>query len=80
MNETMTSIDDHLKKAFVHIEKALAESIQQVLDNERKKDEIGRKWEAFIGQLFHLIRKKGKENRINLMSWVSFTRLRKWMI
>lgn len=72
------NIDYHLRQALSHLETALNKSVTAVLNNEEAKKEIGPKWEGFLGEFFGYVRTKGKENRINLMGFVSFPRLRKW--
>ncbi|MEW9670152.1 hypothetical protein [Ammoniphilus sp. 3BR4] len=71
-------IDYHLRRAFSHLVLAVNQSVDLLLQNSRAKNEIGSKWETFLSQFFGYIRDKGKENRLNLLSIISFTKLRKW--
>lgn len=70
------SVDFHLKQAFSHLEAALNKSIKLILDNQSEKQSIGSKWEKFLGEFFGLIREQGKQSKINLLSWISFPRIR----
>lgn len=70
------TIDLHLEQALTHIQKAIMLSIDSVLQNKIPQKDVAHKWEAFIAQFFGYIREKGKENRMNLLSWISFPRLR----
>jgi hypothetical protein len=69
------SIDEHLRQALAHLETALNQSVSTVLKNEAAKREIGQKWEGFLGEFFRYIREKGKENKVNLLGWISFPRI-----
>lgn len=68
-------VDYHLQQAFAHLREALNVSIRLVLDKSEKKAEIGRKWEIFLGEFFGLIKAKGKESKLNLLTWISFPKL-----
>lgn len=69
-------IDEHLRQALSHIELAINTSITAGADNPSAQKLIGQKWEAFLGQFFEYARVKGKEQRINLLGWISFPRIR----
>lgn len=71
-------VDHHLQQAFAHLREALNVSIGLVLNNQVQKGEMGKKWEAFLGEFFSMVKKKGKENQLNLLSWISFPKLWKW--
>jgi hypothetical protein len=73
------NIEQHLSQAFSHIEQALDLSIEEYKRIKDSQEALGRQWEEFLGRVYHSIKEKGKANRINLLSWVSFTRLRKWL-
>ncbi|BCJ88383.1 hypothetical protein [Effusibacillus dendaii] len=73
---TEQTIDDHLRIALFHLETALDKSLTEVLANQDRKKEIGQKWEQFLGHFFNQIREKGKQHRVNLLSWISFPRFR----
>ncbi|MDR3584066.1 MAG: hypothetical protein P4L59_01925 [Desulfosporosinus sp.] len=69
-------IDDHLRQALSHIESAINSSIIAGVENPSGQKLIGRKWEVFLGQFFEYAREKGKEQRVNLLGWISFPRIR----
>ncbi|MDR3542138.1 MAG: hypothetical protein P4L69_14385 [Desulfosporosinus sp.] len=69
-------IDDHLRQALSHIESAINSSIIAGVENPSGQKLIGRKWEAFLGQFFEYAREKGKEQRVNLLGWITFPRIR----
>jgi hypothetical protein len=73
------NIEQHLSQAFSHIEQALDLSIEEYKRIKQSQDALGRQWEEFLGRVYQSIKEKGKANRINLLGWVSFTRLRKWL-
>lgn len=68
-------VDHHLQQAFAHLREALNESIGLVNNNQVSKSEIGKKWESFLGAFFTMVKTKGKESKINLLSWISFPKL-----
>ncbi|KZE72433.1 hypothetical protein [Paenibacillus jamilae] len=70
------NIDNHLREALAHLEMALNQSVRSVLENDSAKKEIGLKWERFLGEFMGQIREKGKKSRLNLLSWISFPRIR----
>jgi hypothetical protein len=70
------SVDFHLREALNHLEIAMNKSIHIVLENESARKEIGRKWDSFLGEFFSNVREKGKKSKINILSWISFPRLR----
>jgi hypothetical protein len=72
-------IDQHLSQAFFHIEQALDLSIEEYKREKQSQEALGRRWEEFLGRLYQSIKEKGKANRINLLGWVSFHRLRRWL-
>lgn len=69
-------IDDHLRQALSHIELAINLSIIAGVENSSEQKLIGQKWERFLGQFFEFARVKGKEQRVNLLGWISFPRIR----
>lgn len=69
-------IDDHLSQALSHIELAINSSIVAGTENSSDQKLIGQKWEVFLGKFFQDARVKGKEHRVNLLSWISFPRIR----
>jgi hypothetical protein len=73
---TEQNIDFHLREALSHLETALNQSIRSMLENEGAKKEIGLKWESFLGEFIGQVRDKGKKSRINLLSWITFPRIR----
>lgn len=70
------TVDSHLKEALTHLETAMNISIHTVLENESARKEIGQKWEQFLGQFYGLVKEKGKKSRINMLSWISFAKIR----
>jgi hypothetical protein len=68
-------VDYHLQQAFAHLKEALNESIGMVLENQGTKAAVGKKWEVFLGEFFGMVKSKGKESKLNLLSWISFPRL-----
>lgn len=75
--EEEKTIEFHFRQALSHLESALNQSIRQVLENQREKEAIGKKWELFLGEFLRLIREKGKQSRLNLLSWITFPRIGK---
>jgi hypothetical protein len=70
------SIAFHLQQALSHLEMALDQSIQLIQTNESLKKKIGKDWEAFLGEFIGYVRDKGKQSQINLLSFISFPRIR----
>ncbi|WP_025692199.1 hypothetical protein [Paenibacillus zanthoxyli] len=70
------AIDQHLQEALTHLEEAINLSIHSVMDNQASSNEIGGKWEQFLGQFYGMVKDKGKKSRINLLSWISFAKIR----
>lgn len=70
------SIDEHLSQALFHIELAINSSIMAGVKNPSGQKLIGQKWEGFLGKFFEYARAKGKEQRVNLLGWISFPRIR----
>ncbi|MCC3380650.1 hypothetical protein ACFQ5D_10470 [Paenibacillus farraposensis] len=73
---TEQNIDSHLREALTHLEMALDESVHCVLENDGAKKEVGVKWEHFLGEFMGQVREKGKKSRLNLLSWITFPRMR----
>jgi hypothetical protein len=70
-------VDYHLREALSHLETALNQSMAIVQENDAlKKKEIGAKWEIFIGQFLGQVRDIGKKTKINLLSLISFPKIR----
>jgi hypothetical protein len=70
------TVKHHLHEALIHLEIALNQSIQLIQTDEKSKQRIGQNWEGFLGDFFGKVREKGKQSRINLMSLISFPRIR----
>ncbi len=68
-------VDYHLQQAFAHLREALQVSIGLVSQNADYKIIIGKKWERFLHEFFGMVKRKGKESNLNLLSFVSFTKL-----
>ncbi|WP_410511132.1 hypothetical protein PaeBR_13545 [Paenibacillus sp. BR2-3] len=70
------TIDHHLREALAHLEQAINQSIHTVMENQASSKEIGAKWEQFLGEFYGMVKDKGKKTRINLLSWISFSKIR----
>jgi hypothetical protein len=70
------SVKDHLHQALAHLEIALNQSILLIQTDEKSKKIIGQNWESFLGEFFGQVREKGKQSRVNLLSLISFPRMR----
>lgn len=68
----------HLKQAFLHLDEALKATIFSLREDSSSKNELGLLWEEFLGTFFGRIKIIGKENKVNLLSLISFERLRKY--
>ncbi|WCK54715.1 hypothetical protein PP175_01355 [Aneurinibacillus sp. Ricciae_BoGa-3] len=71
-------VDHHLQQAFAHLREALSVSVTMVLNKQISKDDIGKRWEVFFREFFDMIKTKGKENKLNLLSWISFSKIWRW--
>jgi hypothetical protein len=78
MEKKETDLLDHLKQALSHLDAALHVTILSLKENPNSKTMIGKVWEEFLGIFFGKVRAAGKENRINLLSMISFPKLRKF--
>jgi hypothetical protein len=66
-----------LREALSHLETALNQSMAIMQENDVPKNkEIGAKWESFIGEFLGQVRDIGKKSKINLLSFISFPKLR----
>jgi hypothetical protein len=74
----LQKVDHHLQQAFAHLKEALSVSVTMVLNKQISKDDIGKRWEVFFREFFDMIKTKGKENRLNLLSWISFSKIWRW--
>ncbi|MBO7747327.1 hypothetical protein I8J29_24385 [Paenibacillus sp. MWE-103] len=70
------AIDQHLREALAHLEQAINQSIDDVQADPSAKQELGGKWQHFLGEFYGMVKEKGVKTRINLLSWISFARLR----
>lgn len=70
-----SAIKEHLNQALNHLHEALQLSIQTVLSDKGQQSVVGRLWEQFLGQFFDAIRTKSRESKLNLMSWISFSKI-----
>lgn len=77
-NREEHNIEYHLQQAQAHLDAALNQSILSVKANPRIQKDIARQWEGFLGTFFSAVREKGKANKLNLLSWISFPSFRKW--
>ena len=78
MENKETDLLDHLKQALSHLDAALHVTILSLKENPNSKTTIGKIWEEFLGIFFGKVRDAGKENRINLLSLISFPKLKKF--
>jgi hypothetical protein len=69
---------NHLRQALLHLDTALNVSIELIQENPDSKKLVGTIWEEFLGTFFGKVRKKGKEHNVNLLSLISFPKLRKF--
>lgn len=74
-NSAASKIDFHLQQAFAHLREALHASVESVNSGWIGKVEIGKKWEIFLGEFFKMVKTKSKENKLNLLSWVTLSRI-----
>jgi hypothetical protein len=70
------SVDHHLNEALLHLEIALNVSIRNAQSYPEAKRELAPKWENFLSRFFGMVKEKGKQSKINLLSWISFAKLR----
>jgi hypothetical protein len=70
------TVEFHLHQALAHLEMALDQSVQLIQASESLKKTIGPHWEAFLGEFIGYVRDKGKQSKINLLSFISFPRMR----
>jgi hypothetical protein len=75
-NQSEITVQHHLQEALTHLEIALNQSILLIQADEKSKKAVGQNWEGFLGEFFGQVREKGKESRVNLMSLISFPRMR----
>lgn len=73
VQNSVQEINQHLDEAFKHMRQALTLSIRAVQENDANKTPIGRLWEQFLGTFFQLVRAEGKQHKMNLLGWISFT-------
>lgn len=73
MNES--TVQEHLNQALTHLREAMRLSVQIVAADGGRKNRVGQLWEQFLGQFFDAIRNKSRESKINLMSWISFSKV-----
>lgn len=76
--QQQNEVIDHLKQALSHLDTALNVTIQSLRNNPNSKKLVGTIWEEFLGTFFGRVRSKGKENNVNLLSLISFPKLRKF--
>jgi hypothetical protein len=70
------SVKHHLHEALGHLEIALNQSILLIQADDKSKKMVGQNWEGFLGEFFGQVREKGKKSQVNLMSLISFPRIR----
>jgi hypothetical protein len=69
------AISDHLNQALSHVRQALELSVQAVTRDGQPQAAVSQKWEYFLGQFFDEVRIASRAHRINLLSWISFSKL-----
>ncbi|MED1507706.1 MULTISPECIES: hypothetical protein [Bacillus] len=67
-------VDYHLEKALEHFEQALDLSVKAASENKAMQKEVATKMGSFTCEIFHSVREKGKENRMNIMKWFTLPR------
>ena len=72
-----SEINRHLNEAYQHLMQALDMSIEEVKASKSQEKPVGAVWEQFLGNFFKSLRTKGKENKLNLLGLISFTKLLK---
>jgi hypothetical protein len=78
VKESDEMVINHLRQALMHLDMALNVTIESLREKPESKKLVGTIWEEFLGTFFGKIRKKGKEHNVNLLSLVSFPKLRKF--
>ncbi|MBA2870937.1 hypothetical protein HNQ85_001207 [Anoxybacillus calidus] len=78
MKEQDEMVISHLRQALSHLDTALNMTIESLRENPDSKKTVGSIWEEFLGTFFGKVRRKGKESNINLLSLISFPKLRKF--
>ncbi|WP_434510412.1 hypothetical protein [Desulfitobacterium sp. AusDCA] len=74
--EERQTVDYHLQQALIHLDEAVNQSIEVVIHQHISQKEIGQKWEYFLAHFYQTIREKGRQNKVNLLHWITFPRLR----
>jgi hypothetical protein len=67
----------HLKESLSHLEHALRKTVQTLKETPDSKSQYGYIWEEFLGTFFGKVITIGKESKLNLLSLISFDRLKK---
>ena len=78
MDNKNNDLLEHLKQALSHLDAALHVTILSLKENPNSKKMIGKVWEELLGIFFGKVRTAGKENQINLLSLISFPKLKKF--
>lgn len=76
MSDQNNEVIQHLKQALSHLDKAISVTIQSIKNNPDSKKVVGSIWDEFLNTFFGRVKTKGKEENINLMSLISFPKLR----
>ncbi|MCL6600140.1 MAG: hypothetical protein K6T81_15590 [Alicyclobacillus macrosporangiidus] len=69
------AISDHLEQALTHVRNAIQLSVQAVIRDGQPRTAVSQTWEHFLSQFLDEVRSAGREHRINLLSWISFSKL-----
>lgn len=75
MENKQKTIEEHLKQAFHHLTTAVNLSVDHVQEMESAKQRLAAMWEAFLVQFFNYVQDKGKEKKVNLLSFISLSKL-----
>ncbi|WP_141432062.1 hypothetical protein [Bacillus sp. 03113] len=77
-NQQENEVITHLRQALSHLDEALHSTIQSLRTDPASKNAMGSLWEEFLGTFFGRVRTVGKQNKINLLNLISFSRLKKF--
>jgi hypothetical protein len=69
------AISDHLNEALRHLRQAIELSVQAVTRGGQPQSSVSQTWEQFLQHFFNEVRRAGREHRVNLLQWISFSKL-----
>lgn len=70
------SLQAKLKEITHNLQEAIDMSIELRKQSQENKDKTTRLWEEFLGQLFGYIKQRSKESKDNLLSGISWARMK----